>query len=783
MRALLLILAVAAELPAQALSWDVPHRGALVYTRRTEEFRVDPPASRLKLEPVLKGCTEGGSEWRYLGCEQGAVPLDFAAPEFDDSSWRLGRGMFSPDAGKQAQHRTLWNQAELCLRTHVDLGRKLPRALLFTATHDDGIRIYCNGQLVVTNAGVGNRNLYVVDDKAMAALHRGDNVIAVQCTNTGGAQNCDVALTLVSTMPYGVRSSDDLLAVLRREQEAADHVRDELFGGFRPPPLLLQGELTDDQSAVRMPPGDLRELGWQAAMDLGRGLGGGSMAFELPRLYRVGDVFMKGRAEPADVDGWQTIELQVKTSPEVLPRGDSKRFVDRYVKPYVLYGVDGRLTVRRRLELQQGRARVAEFRTVMQLTLLRGKDWKEVAATLHQVEDWHFDQVRDGQDSVFRANVAKALERGCQRMRNDIADVGKPDLAAQPKDGNDSHHSGRIAIGLLALIKGGLPRDDEVVQRCMQELRHRHLIDTYSLANALMAFEAFHAPPNEFGDLKMGVIDRPRQRRVPAEDLSVMQRWTDQLLQNIDTRVDPAYVLRFNYTRDARYDHSVNQYGLLGLYSAHLCGVDISPQVWEAAGNHLIASQGQSRSKLDLDLVDYRTFARLQADPAARHTVVRLPVRPAGWSYGDAKDSGEETPRYGSMTCAGITGLTICQAAMLDYPGQKRLRWNSDVQNARNAGFGWLAERLQTRYHPGDIDRQQHWIYYYLYGLERAALLSGVALIQDRDWYFEGAMVLTMLQQDDGSWPAELHYDLGYERNAMAILFLKQSTLPVLTGQ
>ena len=62
-------------------------------------------------------------------------------------------------------------------------------------------------------------------------------------------------------------------------------------------------------------------------------------------------------------------------------------------------------------------------------------------------------------------------------------------------------------------------------------------------------------------------------------------------------------------------------------------------------------------------------------------------------------------------------------------------------------------------------------------------LLSGIALIQDRDWYFEGAMVLALAQLPDGNWPGELLPENAIETNAMAILFLKQSTVPVLTGR
>jgi hypothetical protein len=140
-------------------------------------------------------------------------------------------------------------------------------------------------------------------------------------------------------------------------------------------------------------------------------------------------------------------------------------------------------------------------------------------------------------------------------------------------------------------------------------------------------------------------------------------------------------------------------------------------------------------------------------------------------------------PPRGSMVCAGLTGLAICQAAIADQPNMKRPKLLGDVGRARGDGFAWLAQHMTARFHPGELAHQQQWFYYYLYGLERAALLSGVSLIQNRDWYFEGAMVLVLAQLPDGNWPGELHWDAEVERNAMAILFLKRSTAPVLTGK
>jgi hypothetical protein len=246
-------------------------------------------------------------------------------------------------------------------------------------------------------------------------------------------------------------------------------------------------------------------------------------------------------------------------------------------------------------------------------------------------------------------------------------------------------------------------------------------------------------------------------------------------------RTDPTAVLRFNYVRGDRFDNSVNQYGLLGLYAAQLCGVKVAPAVWEAAANHLLTCQGSPRGLVELELTDYRTFHRMQNEGGGR-TAVRTPVRAAGWGYQEPKDTGENTPVFGSMTAAGIAGLSICEAGLLAGEN-RRPRQSADIAQARAAGFAWLAQNLQVRYHPGFVDRQQHWFYYWLYGLERAALLSGIALIQGRDWYFEGAMVLTGAQGKGGEWPGELMPDADVERTAMAILFLKLSTPPVLTGR
>jgi len=782
-RAVAIALLATAGAAAQGLVHDIPHRGAHVYTRTTERFEIVSPPSRLRPEWLVgDSLAPVPQQWRHHACAIDAEPAGFERAGFDDSAWAVGTGEFGTDVGKNAEQRTAWTQAVLCVRTTVDLPKK-PRALLFLVDHDDGVRIWLNGKLLVADDGHGRGRSYAVTGDALDAWQAGANLLAAKCTNTGGAQHFDLAMAQFTSLPAGLRNAPDLARMLREERERAEAVRRDLFGAYRPPPLLLQGELDDKQQGVVIPPGDLRDLPCWLAADLRSGVLGGTVTADAWRLFRLGDLQVRGRASAVDPEGWQTLELTVKNTPEPALRADSKRFVDRHVRPFVWYGFDGTLQIRRRLEVRDGRALVAEFTSDLGGRILRGKDWKEHVATLTVRETWRQAATRHNQDAEFRAMVVRALERGTQRLRDDLRDLGGQFLQRQANDAGNSYHAGRLALGLLALVKGGVPKDDEVVRRGFAELRGRTLIDTYSLANAIMAIESLYAPGDESGALRTGSLLRPRRREVPPGDRDLLAKWAASLLANIDTRVDPAYLLRFNYTAGDRFDNSVNQYGLLGLYSAHLCGIEIKPVVWEAAANHLLASQSPEGPKVQLELVDYRTLAARAADPDATFTRSQMIQRAAGWSYHEPKADGELTPTWGSMTCAGITGLAICEAGLFDHPQFKRPTLVGNARRARDDGFAWLAQWMTPRHHAGAIERQQSWFYYYLYSLERAALLSGVALIQDRDWYFEGAMVLVLAQQADGHWPAEIHWDQGIERDAMAILFLKQSTAPVVTGR
>jgi hypothetical protein len=93
----------------------------------------------------------------------------------------------------------------------------------------------------------------------------------------------------------------------------------------------------------------------------------------------------------------------------------------------------------------------------------------------------------------------------------------------------------------------------------------------------------------------------------------------------------------------------------------------------------------------------------------------------------------------------------------------------------------WLAKNFSVAYHPGPYEHagmeenSQHQYYYYLYALERAAILTGVEQIGGVAWYPKASQALIDAQRPDGSWKSasggsELH------DTCFAVLTLRKAT-------
>ncbi|MFO0881005.1 MAG: DUF1549 domain-containing protein [Gemmataceae bacterium] len=132
-----------------------------------------------------------GQTWAYALQSPGE---HWYRPDFDDSAWKKGPGGFGKRGTPGAVVRTTWNGPALYLRRTFEID-KLPGSLALDLHHDDDVKVYLNGNLIYQAKGYLTRyDRIPLDQKALAALRQGRNVLAVYCRQRTGGQYIDVGL-------------------------------------------------------------------------------------------------------------------------------------------------------------------------------------------------------------------------------------------------------------------------------------------------------------------------------------------------------------------------------------------------------------------------------------------------------------------------------------------------------------------------------------------------------------------------------------------------------------
>lgn len=520
-------------------------------------------------------------------------------------------------------------------------------------------------------------------------------------------------------------------------------------------PAVLAGELGPDRQRRADPAYDPRDLLADIAFDLG---------VTRPGKVRVAvETFDRFQPLQVDVvlgeptaDGAQSIEAVLEVDAKAARVASTNPNIAR------LRGkLRGQRVIDRGKGLVTGLAGTAEF-TVDYPAFTEGTEVRPVRQQQIRITDaWTLDAVLGPDDAVIRERIVEAIRGSIEALRKDLTTR----LEGSFEAGGDPYHDhrpGELALVLLALRRSGEDFRDPLLQKGYATLRRLVISGSYELGVAILAMEALYTPPGEWAELRAGRLKAPLPRTLSAEDLGLVRGWAKELLDNIDTTVDAAYLRRWHYGPSTSWDNSCTQYALLGLYAASLCGVEVSPTVWTAATNHWLKC-----ARRGLPGIPRLTFQQdLAKGTKTRAGITKLPAN--GWGY----QEGEAT---GSMTTAGITGLTLCMSALrLQKKGNPKLL--GEAEAAVRGGFLWLEQNFSVRRNPGPRGDWPNWQLYYLYGLERACELNQVALLADRDWYFEGALRLCSAQRADGSWGSGVD-------TAFGLLFLKKTALPAVTGR
>ena len=190
-----------------------------------------------------------------------------------------------------------------------------------------------------------------------------------------------------------------------------------------------------------------------------------------------------------------------------------------------------------------------------------------------------------------------------------------------------------------------------------------------------------------------------------------------------------------------RHDNSIRQYGALGLWEAAKRGVPIEPRYWRRLEEALLAAQ--------------------------------LPD--GGWNY-----RCDEEPGTGSMTAAGLATLFITQD-LLHAEEDVSLNGPAGASPERQAiqrGLQWMDRHFSPTENPVRLRDY----FYYMYGVERVGLASGLKFFGGHDWFREGAteLIARLCEWDGISRTMTVRRSGGQIRHlSFALLFLSRGRVPI----
>lgn len=321
--------------------------------------------------------------------------------------------------------------------------------------------------------------------------------------------------------------------------------------------------------------------------------------------------------------------------------------------------------------------------------------------------------------------VDDAIEKGRQWLLSKQTPDGNWELVAKP-EGQVQHSvksvqwGGRTALVTYALLAAGEKPQTPKMQDAIKFLKQAEMHGTYAIG---LRSQIWHMIPK-------------------TRDLDIaVRRDMDLLIEGVHTADNNRGM--YNYWSPVglnpdknRTDHSVSQYGVLGMWALEQAGAKVPAEYWRVMEEAWKKDQGFDGS----------------------------------WGY-DFKP----TPNRGgtiSMTAAGVATLYIT----LDYlhANDGAVPHGNISNDEIEKGLAWVGK------HFGDVQDPYAW-----YGIERIGVASGLKYFGDIDWFARGADVLVKKQRPDGAWSGTNggEGDSETPSTAFVLLFLSRGRAPVVMNK
>ncbi len=194
---------LSAAVYTQTTDVEIEVNGLMTYDRRVVKLDADALAAAhaklysaaTKLQKLAPTSRRQPQTWRFTTDEPAS---GWHEPTFDDSAWRQGTGGFGTRGTPGAIVNTTWQTPRIYLRRTFELDPEAigdEGTLYLIVHHDEDARVYLNGKLVATLSGYITDYAFVPVPRALRSeLRAGENVLAVECRQTGGGQYIDVGL-------------------------------------------------------------------------------------------------------------------------------------------------------------------------------------------------------------------------------------------------------------------------------------------------------------------------------------------------------------------------------------------------------------------------------------------------------------------------------------------------------------------------------------------------------------------------------------------------------------
>jgi hypothetical protein len=380
------------------------------------------------------------------------------------------------------------------------------------------------------------------------------------------------------------------------------------------------------------------------------------------------------------------------------------------------------------------------------------------------------------QDDAFNQAVNAAIDRGVANLRR-----------TQGKDGTwPRKEIGATALAGLTLLECGVAPDDQAVKLAADAVRKRAVTEqyVYSVSLCILFLDKLGDPQDE------PFIEALAVRLLSGQDRT-RWAWGYDCFPR-DRPLDKAEIARLTDVLKNRKELPGRPPGWKPRTPSDLpkAVMDQIVQIYRTPAPPVAGDVDNSNTQFALLALWVARRHGIPSDYALAmvETRLRATQRPhGGWTYrypaklpndpkvADAMFQTQDFQPSPAMTCAGLLGMALAHGVYEPGKGPKR-----DLANDPAVKQGFLALGTFVGNATGDVSKATRLAkpgkaYYFLWSLERMAVLYDLKTIGGKDWYRWGAEILLANQGGDGGWQGD--YGRGGCDTCFALLFLKRTNV------